>query len=63
MTECVLGTAFPVAERKAFGLTGRLPHRANTLEEQCHRAYDQLQVRGDALRKNTFLQVRALPGY
>ncbi|KAL6307804.1 hypothetical protein BKA93DRAFT_726891 [Sparassis latifolia] len=50
------GTAFPAAERKAFGLTGRLPYRVNTLEEQCHRAYDQLCTRDTPIRKNTFLQ-------
>jgi len=50
------GTAFPANERKAFGLTGRLPFRVNTLEEQCRRAYDQLQTRDTPLRKNTFLQ-------
>ncbi|CCL98054.1 uncharacterized protein FIBRA_00048 [Fibroporia radiculosa] len=50
------GTAFPAHERKAFGLTGRLPFRVNTLEEQCRRAYDQLSTRDTPLRKNTFLQ-------
>ncbi|KAI0652672.1 hypothetical protein C8Q79DRAFT_938869 [Trametes meyenii] len=50
------GTAFTASERKAFGLTGRLPHRVNTLEEQCERAYDQLCTRGEPLRKNTFMQ-------
>ncbi|EKM61641.1 uncharacterized protein PHACADRAFT_156892 [Phanerochaete carnosa HHB-10118-sp] len=50
------GTAFTLAERKEFGLTGRLPHRVNTLEEQCQRAYDQLQSRDTPIRKNTFLQ-------
>ncbi|KAF8215808.1 hypothetical protein K438DRAFT_1914729 [Mycena galopus ATCC 62051] len=39
------GTAFTVAERKAFGLTGRLPSRVNTLDEQCERAYAQLESR------------------
>ncbi|OBZ65192.1 NAD-dependent malic enzyme [Grifola frondosa] len=50
------GTAFTTAERKAFGLTGRLPYRFNTLEEQCQRAYDQLSTRDQPIRKNTFLQ-------
>ena len=54
------GTAFPVSERKAFGLTGRLPYRVNSLEEQCRRAYDQLQTRDTPIRKNTFLQVGVL---
>ena len=43
-------------ERKAFGLTGRLPYRVNTLEEQCQRAYDQLKTRDTPIRRNTFLQ-------
>ncbi|KAK0466134.1 uncharacterized protein EV420DRAFT_1709953 [Desarmillaria tabescens] len=50
------GTAFSLAERKAFGLTGRLPYRVNTLDEQCERAYDQLQSRDSPIRKNSFLQ-------
>ncbi|KAI0778995.1 hypothetical protein BD413DRAFT_466623 [Trametes elegans] len=50
------GTAFTIEERKAFGLTGRLPFRVNTLDEQCDRAYDQLEARNEPLRKNTFLQ-------
>ncbi|KAJ8463355.1 hypothetical protein ONZ51_g10305 [Trametes cubensis] len=50
------GTAFTLDERKAFGLTGRLPFRVNTLDEQCDRAYDQLEARPEPLRKNTFLQ-------
>ena len=50
------GTGFTSSERRAFGLAGRLPHRINTLEEQCQRAYDQLCVRHQPIRKNTFLQ-------
>ncbi|KAJ6520180.1 hypothetical protein C8R45DRAFT_51932 [Mycena sanguinolenta] len=50
------GTAFTVAERKAFALTGRLPSKVNTLDEQCERAYMQLQGRDSAIRKNSFLQ-------
>ncbi|KAI0640250.1 hypothetical protein C8Q77DRAFT_121430 [Trametes polyzona] len=50
------GTAFSHSERKAFGLTGRLPYRVNTLEEQCERAYDQLCTREEPIRKNTFMQ-------
>ena len=50
------GTAFTTRERKAFGLTGRLPWRVNTLEEQCLRAYDQVSTRDTPIRKNTFLQ-------
>ncbi|KAF9492252.1 hypothetical protein BDN71DRAFT_1451813 [Pleurotus eryngii] len=50
------GTAFTVKERKAFGLTGRLPSRVNTLDEQCARAWDQLMARETPIRKNSFLQ-------
>ena len=50
------GTAFTVEERRAFGLTGRLPCRVNTLDEQCDRAYDQLQSRDTPILKNSFLQ-------
>ena len=50
------GTAFTAAERQAFGLTGRLPYRVNSLQEQQDRAYDQLQSLDSPLRKNTFLQ-------
>ncbi|THH18625.1 hypothetical protein EW146_g2396 [Bondarzewia mesenterica] len=50
------GTAFTERERKAFGLTGRLPHRVNTIDEQCARAYDQLNSRTEPIRKNSFLQ-------
>ncbi|KAH7920940.1 hypothetical protein BV22DRAFT_1073124 [Leucogyrophana mollusca] len=50
------GTAFTHEERKAFGLTGRLPSRVNTLDEQCERAYAQLQARDSPIRQNSFLQ-------
>ncbi|KAF7302697.1 Malic enzyme [Mycena chlorophos] len=50
------GTAFTLAERKAFGLTGRLPSRVNTLDEQCERAYAQLEIRDSPIHKNSFLQ-------
>ncbi|KAL0952059.1 hypothetical protein HGRIS_008697 [Hohenbuehelia grisea] len=50
------GTAFTIEERKAFGLTGRLPSRVNSLDEQCERAWDQLQARETPIRKNSFLQ-------
>ncbi|KAI0931219.1 hypothetical protein AcV5_005245 [Taiwanofungus camphoratus] len=52
------GAAFTSTERKAFGLTGRLPYRVNTLDEQCDRAYDQLQARDSPMRKNTFSETR-----
>lgn len=50
------GTAFTQAERKRFGLTGRLPHSINTLEDQCARAYEQLRALEGDLEKNAFLQ-------
>lgn len=50
------GMGFTVEERKEFGLIGRLPIRVNTLDEQCDRAYDQLNSRESPLRKNSFLQ-------
>ncbi|RXW14347.1 hypothetical protein EST38_g11503, partial [Candolleomyces aberdarensis] len=50
------GTGFTQTERVAFGLHGRLPYQANTLNEQIERAYGQLQTRDSPIRKNTFLQ-------
>ncbi|OAX39665.1 hypothetical protein K503DRAFT_689125 [Rhizopogon vinicolor AM-OR11-026] len=50
------GTAFTKKERKAFGLTGRLPSRVNTIDEQCDRAYDQLRSNDSPIGKNSFLQ-------
>ncbi|KAJ3871657.1 hypothetical protein F5051DRAFT_189093 [Lentinula edodes] len=50
------GTAFTASERKAFGLTGKLPYRINSLDEQCQRAYDQLQSQTTDIGKNSFLQ-------
>lgn len=50
------GTAFTKEERKAFGLTGKLPYRVNSLDEQCQRAYDQLQAQDTNIGKNSFLQ-------
>ncbi|EDR00907.1 uncharacterized protein LACBIDRAFT_255070 [Laccaria bicolor S238N-H82] len=50
------GTGFPTNERKAFGLSSRIPYRVNTIDEQCERAYGQLRARDTPIRKNTFLQ-------
>lgn len=50
------GTAFTLVERKAFGLTGRLPFEVNSLDEQCDRAYNQLEARETPILKNSFLQ-------
>lgn len=46
------GSAFTREERAAFGLTGRLPQRVNTLEEQCERAYEQYQDAGAVHKAN-----------
>lgn len=50
------GTAFSLKERREFGLNGRLPSKVATLDEQCQRAYNQLNSRESALHKNSFLQ-------
>lgn len=50
------GTAFTAEERKEFGLTGRLPHSINTIDQQCARAIDQLHSHESDLRRNAFLQ-------
>jgi malate dehydrogenase (oxaloacetate-decarboxylating) len=50
------GVAFSLAERKALGLTGRLPSGVLTLEEQARRAYRQLGSQGSDLAKNVYLE-------
>ncbi|GAA5831201.1 hypothetical protein JCM11251_007792 [Rhodosporidiobolus azoricus] len=49
------GAGFTVEERDTFGLFGMLPHEVHTLEQQCKRAYSQLQERPSNLAKYTFL--------
>jgi len=49
------GSAFPKEERVIFNLTGLLPQRVQTLEQQTKRAYQQYSTRQDDLAKNTFL--------
>jgi malate dehydrogenase (oxaloacetate-decarboxylating) len=49
------GTAFPVREREALGLTGLLPPAVTTLEDQVARAYAQYKKQDNDLRKNVFL--------
>lgn len=49
------GMGFTYKEREEFDLVGRLPSAVNSLDEQCARAYDQLQSRTNNLAKNTFL--------
>ncbi|BGP29267.1 NAD-dependent malic enzyme, mitochondrial [Rhodotorula toruloides] len=49
------GAGFTPEERDTFGLTGLLPHEVHSLDQQCKRAYSQLQERPSALAKYTFL--------
>src|ERR1700740_653636 len=49
------GTAFPLAEREALGLTGLLPEGVSTIETQLHRVYAQYLRQPDDLAKNLFL--------
>jgi malate dehydrogenase (oxaloacetate-decarboxylating) len=38
------GSAFTPDERNNLDLTGRLPYRVDTLDQQCRRAYDQVHA-------------------
>ncbi|KAH8174596.1 malic enzyme, NAD binding domain-containing protein [Sarocladium implicatum] len=49
------GSAFPPDERRTFGLTGLLPERVQTLEQQAERAHKQYLSRDGSLARNTFL--------
>jgi malate dehydrogenase (oxaloacetate-decarboxylating) len=49
------GSAFPAEERREFGLTGLLPDRVQTLEQQAERAHKQYLSRDGSLARNTFL--------
>lgn len=49
------GSAFTTEEREAFDLTGLLPCKVNTLEEQVDRAYAQFKYLKTPLAKNDFL--------
>jgi malate dehydrogenase (oxaloacetate-decarboxylating) len=49
------GTAFTEAERAALGLTGLLPSRILTLDQQAARAYQQCSGQPDDLAKNVYL--------
>ena len=49
------GTAFTDAERAALGLTGLLPSRVLTLDQQAMRAYRQCSQQPSALDKNIYL--------
>jgi malate dehydrogenase (oxaloacetate-decarboxylating) len=50
------GVAFTEAERKALGLTGRLPSAVLTLEQQTRRVYEQLRRQPTDLAKNVYLE-------
>jgi malate dehydrogenase (oxaloacetate-decarboxylating) len=49
------GTAFPEPERAALGLTGLLPSRILTLDQQAERAYKQCSQQASDLDKNVYL--------
>jgi malate dehydrogenase (oxaloacetate-decarboxylating) len=49
------GTAFTDSERVALGLTGLLPSRVLTLDQQADRAYRQCSQQPSALDKNIYL--------
>lgn len=49
------GTSFDQAERKNFGLTGKLPARIETLEEQVERAYLQFSKFNQDIQKHIYL--------
>ena len=46
------GTAFTQEERDAFGLTGKLPDKIETLEEQVKRAYAQYESFNERINRN-----------
>ncbi len=50
------GTAFSIAERRAFGIEGRLPQRVETLDEQIARSYEQFSKFNSPLNKYIFLR-------
>lgn len=50
------GSAFSQTERNAFNLTGLLPPRFETIEEQVSRAYQQYRSFGEAINKHIYLR-------
>lgn len=49
------GTAFTVEERKELGLTGTLPAKVQTLQEQADQAYGQFKRKSSQLEQRQFL--------
>lgn len=49
------GTAFTVEERKELGLTGALPAKVQTLQEQADQAYGQFKSKSSQLEQRQFL--------
>ncbi|MCT4395844.1 malolactic enzyme [Periweissella beninensis] len=49
------GTAFTKEEREALGLTGALPSKVQTIEEQSEQVYAQFQSKSSPLEKRIFL--------
>lgn len=49
------GTAFTAAERLKLGLTGMLPHKIQTLEEQAQETYEQFSAKESGLEKRRFM--------
>lgn len=49
------GTAFTVEERKELGLTGALPAKVQTLQEQADQAYGQFKSKSNQLEQRQFL--------
>lgn len=51
------GTAFSHQERRALGITGRLPAAVETLDEQAARCWAQLQRKSTPLEQFTYLEL------
>ena len=49
------GTGFTAEERESLGLTGLMPYKVFTLEEQAARSYSQYSAQPTPLAKNVFL--------
>ncbi len=50
------GTAFPIEEREAFGLTGLLPPNETNLAIQCARSYETFQSKVSDIEKYIYLR-------